>query len=807
MFAKNKWMNLFANKIVPLVTIFSLLSADSFAAFFYLKDNQNIINGCPTNIEIGLNTEGSNVLAADAVLYFDVLQTSVQSLGVGSIFPMETFNKITGQKLELSGAKLPQTGAFNGDGVFGLINITPDNKATKININFSNDIINDQIIAEQGTFNNITTKVESKEFPVKDKYNTNINGGFCDPDKTPPNINFILPSNGATGVPANSNVFFSITDDRAGVNITTLAYSIKGINYTDETPPPTLAGITESSGTFRVETNPDADFIEGENVTTNVYVCDLNVPANCGSKNATFRVYTPPPPSPVCGDGLVTYQVGEQCDDGNTTNGDECSSLCIWEQPPEQFAAPAECPEPTACPVCETCEQQQPTTELQPAAGEQPIEEIPYDEFASPEIMDSIAGCTREEVTKDIMETFEVVSRYQERDNACHDNLEHCMLPFSIHTSFKDVDYEKGVYYPDIFLEKDQRDRVLLKGEGPVTQEFKNAINFGTRMGMVQGFYEDVVNLSPFRPKYNMTRAQIIKLLNWAALNQGWQYENEYWASIGGEQNWSLVKKSFNDLTEWWYPRYINSACDKGIIDCDPNTAFGPQEVCSPTWKRDIMAKYQVYYEQQKKPGQKVGFEDTDKDTLIDRDENNIFYTDYIKADTDDDGLTDGTEVETFKTSPVLPDTDNDILTDGDEINKYKTNPLNTDSDGDGFTDGLEIAAGSDPNNSNNIPTDVNGNGIDDAWEKKYGLSPISGVEDTDVDGLSDLLEYRYGTNPLNQDTDGDGLTDGDEVLLYITDPLVFNTLDDSAVRITNIVDGMTLSDLRPFILGTGPMP
>ena len=44
---------------------------------------------------------------------------------------------------------------------------------------------------------------------------------------------------------------------------------------------------------------------------------------------------------------------------------------------------------------------------------------------------------------------------------------------------------------------------------------------------------------------------------------------------------------------------------------------------------------------------------------------------------------------------------------------------------------------------------------------------------DTDGDGLSDFDEvYVYGTDPLNPDTDGDGCSDGDEVLVFGTDPL-----------------------------------
>jgi cysteine-rich repeat protein len=36
-------------------------------------------------------------------------------------------------------------------------------------------------------------------------------------------------------------------------------------------------------------------------------------------------------PSVVCGDGVIG--AGEQCDDGNTNNGDGCSSTCLLELP------------------------------------------------------------------------------------------------------------------------------------------------------------------------------------------------------------------------------------------------------------------------------------------------------------------------------------------------------------------------------------------------------------------------------------------------------------------------------------------
>ncbi|MBI5221636.1 MAG: hypothetical protein HY979_02430 [Candidatus Magasanikbacteria bacterium] len=43
---------------------------------------------------------------------------------------------------------------------------------------------------------------------------------------------------------------------------------------------------------------------------------------------------------------------------------------------------------------------------------------------------------------------------------------------------------------------------------------------------------------------------------------------------------------------------------------------------------------------------------------------------------------------------------------------------------------------------------------------------------DSDHDGLDDVREKQLGTDPHNPDTDGDGLSDGDEVIIWKTNPL-----------------------------------
>jgi YVTN family beta-propeller protein len=77
------------------------------------------------------------------------------------------------------------------------------------------------------------------------------------------------------------------------------------------------------------------------------------------------------------------------------------------------------------------------------------------------------------------------------------------------------------------------------------------------------------------------------------------------------------------------------------------------------------------------------------------------------------------------------------------------------------------------------LSIDSDGDGIPDDAEIRLGLNPHDPTDallDPDHDGLTNLQEYQLGTDPHNPDTDGDGLTDGQEVLLYHTNPLLAST-------------------------------
>ena len=131
-------------------------------------------------------------------------------------------------------------------------------------------------------------------------------------------------------------------------------------------------------------------------------------------------------------------------------------------------------------------------------------------------------------------------------------------------------------------------------------------------------------------------------------------------------------------------------------------------------------------------------------------------------ADADGDGLSNAFEISQSNTDWALADSDGDGLSDYAECNG-DTDPLDPDTDDDGLTDGEEATLGTDP-----CCEDSDEDGCSDGWEVQFGFDPLLDADplpdaDPDLDGLPNLDEAGLGTNPFAADTDGDGLTDGEE--------------------------------------------
>lgn len=74
---------------------------------------------------------------------------------------------------------------------------------------------------------------------------------------------------------------------------------------------------------------------------------------------------------------------------------------------------------------------------------------------------------------------------------------------------------------------------------------------------------------------------------------------------------------------------------------------------------------------------------------------------------------------------------------------------------------------------------------------------------DTDGDGLTDAEEVLYGTDPTNPDTDGDGVNDGDEIAAG-TDPTVPDARDSDGDGLVDADDACVNSILSTTVLING---
>lgn len=140
------------------------------------------------------------------------------------------------------------------------------------------------------------------------------------------------------------------------------------------------------------------------------------------------------------------------------------------------------------------------------------------------------------------------------------------------------------------------------------------------------------------------------------------------------------------------------------------------------------------------------------------------------------------TDVKDLQGNPIAGSSGFDSPATARFVGKAPTRSELADSDADGLTDSAEqrgwtvtvlLVSGvgqqktvtSDP-----FSADTDGDGINDATEKQFGIDPRS--TDTDTDDLSDYQELmEIYSDPSRQDTDGDTLTDGLEFNFFRLSP------------------------------------
>ncbi|MHA1949138.1 MAG: CARDB domain-containing protein [Candidatus Thorarchaeota archaeon] len=165
--------------------------------------------------------------------------------------------------------------------------------------------------------------------------------------------------------------------------------------------------------------------------------------------------------------------------------------------------------------------------------------------------------------------------------------------------------------------------------------------------------------------------------------------------------------------------------------------------------------------------------------------EEEFVYTHPSNDDCDNDGLIDGREIS-FLTDPTHPDADDDDVIDGYNVTTTTTSDLFTYFNSRGIryltnpdttvTFVGELSVNTSPTNN-----ESDGDGLDDGQEVFDNYTNPASI-DTDDDSIPDGYESYYGLNPLANDTDGD--FDGDNFTnvneyRYGTNPRFWDTDSD----------------------------
>lgn len=141
--------------------------------------------------------------------------------------------------------------------------------------------------------------------------------------------------------------------------------------------------------------------------------------------------------------------------------------------------------------------------------------------------------------------------------------------------------------------------------------------------------------------------------------------------------------------------------------------------------------------------------------------------------DTDGDGLPDAVERDGWRTA-----------TDG----PFKTNPRLLDTDGDGLTDGQEagqlISGKQSPKvyEGLSIPIERDSDGDEVGDGDEYFLDTDPRLQDTDADGLLDNVELDFGSDPTRDNVDDDSYSDKEEYERS-SNPLAYDLTRGQALR------------------------
>lgn len=342
---------------------------------------------------------------------------------------------------------------------------------------------------------------------------------------------------------------------------------------------------------------------------------------------------------------------------------------------------------------------------------------------------------------------------------------------------------------------------------------FYNEIATAVDEGIIDGF-----NDRTFRPNDEMTRSQMAKILVGAYQLKLQEVKSKNFKDVPAS-HWAydyIKILASNGITEGYKDgtfnpsgslnrlhfslflyRYINEVKGKSEnADLDKEfelkadkTKITYGESVSLTIKNKTELDYKVNW---KTSGGKLTVADDEKSAVWEAENNST--KDYTVTVTIEVTIKSGKKVTFDKSVPIA------VTSKSGSSSGGGGSSTPADDDKDGLSNKKEKELGTDPSNP-----DTDGDGLTDGEEvNTHKSDPLKA--DTDEDGLYDAEELNiYKTNLLKKDTDEDGLLDFYEVNETGTSPLLIDTDGNGVNDGLEDLDGDNLSNLQEQELKTDP--
>ncbi|MBD3360624.1 hypothetical protein GF366_02355 [Candidatus Peregrinibacteria bacterium] len=175
--------------------------------------------------------------------------------------------------------------------------------------------------------------------------------------------------------------------------------------------------------------------------------------------------------------------------------------------------------------------------------------------FGSKKEVFSNGFVTRAEFISYVIKRFDLKNKRSDEIKKCKDHKEFCLFNFLAMSSYEDIKLDPNiVLYPDI----------------PSDHPYFEDITIGTMLGLINGYLSE--EDSPFRPEFTVSRIHALKIVLGAAELVPPKYRFELINILGSLENLRSQHSYFSDVDPrishmWWYPRYVNFAVEKGILD------------------------------------------------------------------------------------------------------------------------------------------------------------------------------------------------------------------------------------------------